>query len=79
MSQDKIRYEIIIQAIQQDEAAIVQVVAHYRNYINYLSLREIELADGRRVKYVDEEIARRLEVKLTESIVRFRVRLEKSK
>ena len=79
MSQDKIRYEIIIQAIQQDEAAIVQVVAHYRNYINYLSLREIELADGRRVKYVDEEIARRLEVKLTESIVRVRVRLEKSK
>lgn len=76
MPQDKIRYEIIIQAIQRDEAAIVQVVAHYRSYINYLSLREIELADGRRVKYVDEEIARRLEVKLMESVSKFRVRME---
>ena len=75
MPQDKIRYEIIIQAIQQDEAAIGQVVAHYRNYINYLSLREVELADGRRVKYVDEEIARSLEVKLMESVTKFRVRV----
>jgi len=73
MSQDKIRYEIIIQAIQQEEAAISQVVAHYRNYINYLSLREVELADGRRVKYVDEEIARRLEVKLMESVTKFKL------
>lgn len=76
MSQDKIQYEIIIQAMQEDEATIVQVVAHYRNYINYLSLREIELADGRRVKYVDEEMARRLEVKLMESVSKFRVRME---
>lgn len=75
MSQDKIRYEIIIQTIQQDEVAIVQVAAHYRNYINFLSLREIELADGRRVKYVDEEMARRLEVKLMESVTKFRVRV----
>jgi len=73
MQQDKIRYEIIIQAIQQEEAAISQVVAHYRNYINYLSLREVELADGRRVKYVDEEIARRLEVKLMESVTKFKL------
>jgi len=73
MPQDKIRYEIIIQAIQQEEAAISQVVAHYRNYINYLSLREVELADGRRVKYVDEEIARRLEVKLMESVTKFKL------
>ena len=76
MPQDKIRYEIIIQAIQRDEAAIVQVVAHYRNYINYLSLREVELADGRRVKYVDEEMARQLETKLMESMSKFRVRME---
>lgn len=74
MSQDKIRYEIIIQAIQQDEAAIGQVAAHYRNYINYLSLREVELADGRRVKYVDEEMVRRLETKLMESVQEFKVR-----
>jgi len=73
MQQDKIRYEIIIQAIQQEEAAISQVVAHYRNYINYLSLREVELADGRRVKYVGEEIARRLEVKLMESVTKFKL------
>ena len=73
MPQDKIRYEIIIQAIQQEEAAISQVVAHYRNYINYLSLREVELAYGRRVKYVDEEIARRLEVKLMESVTKFKL------
>ena len=75
MPQDKIRYEIIIQAIQQDEGAIGQVVAHYRNYINYLSLREVELADGRRVKYVDEEMVLKLETKLMESVPKFRVRV----
>lgn len=74
MPQGKVRYEIIAQAIQQDETAIAQIVAHYRNYINYLSLREVELADGRRVKYVDEEMARQLEVKLMESVTKFRVR-----
>ena len=79
MPQDKIRYEIIIQAIQRDEAAIVQVVAHYRSYINYLSLREIELADGRRVKYIDKEMARRLEVKLMESVSKFRIKIKEEK
>ncbi len=74
MPQDKVRYEIIAQAIQQDETAIAQIVAHYRNYIRYLSLREAELADGRRVKYVDEEMALRLETKLMESVGKFKVR-----
>ena len=76
MPQDKIRYETIIRAIHNDDAAIMEIVAHYRKYIRYLSLREVELADGRRVKYVDEEIARRLEVKLMESVVKFKVRIE---
>lgn len=76
MSQDKIRYETIIQAMQNDDVAIMQIVAHYRNYIKCMSLREVELADRRRVKYVDEEIARRLEVKLMESVVKFKVRIE---
>ena len=74
MSQDKIRYETIIRAIQNDDEAIAQVVAHYRNYIRYLSLREVELADGRKVKYVDEEMVLRLETKLMESVLKFMVR-----
>lgn len=79
MSQDKIRYETIIQAIQNDDVAIMQIATYYRNYIRYLSLHEVEIADGRNMKYVDEEIALRLETKLMESVPKFRVRMDKSK
>jgi len=75
MSQDKIRYETIIWAIQNNDEAIMQIVAHYRNYIRYLSLHEVEIANGRNMKYVDEEIALRLETKLMESVTKFRVRV----
>lgn len=56
MAYEKVRYEIIKRAVQNDEAAIAQIVHHYRNYIQFLSLREAELADGSRIKYVDEEM-----------------------
>ena len=75
MSQDKIRYETIIWAIQNNDDAIMQILAHYRNYIRYLSLHEAEIANGRNMKYVDEEIALRLETKLMESVTKFRVRV----
>lgn len=75
MAYEKISYEIIKNVVQNDEAAIAQIVHHYRNYIQFLSLREAELADGNRIKYVDEEMARRLETKLMESVVKFKVRV----
>jgi hypothetical protein len=60
--------------MQNDDVAIMQIVAHYRNYIRYLSLHEVELTNGRKVKYVDEEMVLRLETKLMESVQKFRVR-----
>ena len=74
MAYEKVRYEIIKRAVQNDEAAIAQIVHHYRNYIQFLSLREAELADGSRIKYVDEEMALRLETKLMESVLKFKAR-----
>ena len=75
MPQDKIRYETIIRAIQNDDVAIMQIIAHYRNYIQYLSLREVELTNGRKVKYVDEEMVLRLETKLMEGVLKFKIKV----
>ena len=74
MAYERVSYEVIKNAVQNDEAAIAQIVLHYRNYIQFLSLREAELADGSRIKYVDEEMALRLETKLMESVGKFKLR-----
>ena len=74
MAYERVSYEVIKNAVQNDEAVIAQIVLHYRNYIQFLSLREAELADGSRIKYVDEEMALRLETKLMESVGKFKVR-----
>ena len=74
MAYERVSYEVIKNAVQNDEAAIAKIVLHYRNYIQFLSLREAELADGSRIKYVDEEMALRLETKLMESVGKFKVR-----
>ena len=74
MAIEKVQYEIIKRAVQNDEAAIAQIVHHYRNYIQFLSVREAVLADGSRIKSVDEEMALRLEPKLMVSVGKFKVR-----
>ena len=74
MVHEKVWYEIIKLTVQNDEAAIVQIVHHYRNYIQFFSLRKAELVDGSRIKYVDEEMGLRLETKLMESVLKFKVR-----
>ena len=76
MLQDKISYAVIEKAIAQDERAILEVVAYYRKYIRYLSLREFVLENGERIQCVDEEMALRLESKLMASIPKFKIRAE---
>ena len=75
MAHEKVRYEIIKRAVQNDEAAISQIVLYYKNYIRYLSLREVVFSDEKTVQYVDEEMALRLKTKLMESVGKFKVRL----
>ena len=76
MLQDRISYAVIEKAIAQDERAILEVVAYYRKYIRYLSLRELVLDNGERIQCVDEEMALRLESKLMVSIPKFKIRAE---
>ena len=76
MLQDRISYAVIEKAIAQDERAILEVVAYYRKYIRYLSLRELVLENGERIQCVDEEMALRLESKLMASIPKFKIRAE---
>ena len=76
MLQDRISYAVIEKAIAQDESAILEVVAYYRKYIRYLSLRELVLDNGERIQCVDEEMALRLESKLMVSIPKFKIRAE---
>ena len=72
MANEKVQYEIIKRAVQNDEAAIAQIVLHYKNYICYLSLRQVVFSDGKIVQCVDEEMALRLETKLMESVGKFK-------
>lgn len=74
MAYEKVQYEIIKRAVQNDEAAIAEIVLRYKKYIRYLSLRDVVFSDGKTVQCVDEEMALRLETKLMKSVAKFKVR-----
>lgn len=74
MAHEKVRYEIIKLAVQNDEAAIAEIILNYKNYIRYLSLREVVFFDAKTVQCVDEEMVLRMETKLIESIGKFKMR-----
>ena len=77
MQENRVQYEVIEKAMQQDEAAILKIMAHYRAYIRKLARREIVLENGKQIQIVDEDVAAELEEKLVESISKFKFLPEK--
>ena len=66
-------YPVILAATTGAEAALNKVISHYGGYIAKLSLRPIYGEDGNSHYAVDESIRRRLETKLVETVLKFRV------
>ncbi len=60
---------VIYEAMNGDDLAISAVIAHYRGYIRYLSRRPCRDALGFEHLYVDEDMQRRLESKLTYAVI----------
>ncbi len=72
MSEKLVPYETIVKALQQDDSAIVEILLHYRSFLQKLAGRKVEEANGQRYHAVDEEMMLRLEVKLITSLPKFR-------
>lgn len=72
MSEKRVSYETIVKALQQDDSAIVEILLHYRNFLQELAGREVAEANGQRYHAVDNEMMLRLEVKLITSLSKFR-------
>ncbi|MBQ3193106.1 MAG: helix-turn-helix domain-containing protein [Oscillospiraceae bacterium] len=60
---------MIYQAMNGDEVAISAVISHYRGYIRFLSRRPCRDDLGFEHLYVDEDMQRRLESKLTYAVI----------
>ena len=72
MSEKKVPYETIEKALQQDDSAIVEILLHYRGFMQKLAGQEIVKENGQRCRSFDEEMLLRLEVKLMTSIPKFK-------
>lgn len=72
MSEKKVPYETIEKALQQDDSAIVEILLHYRGFMQKLAGQEIVKENGQRCRSFDEEMLLRLEVKLMTSISKFK-------
>lgn len=72
MSEKKIPYETIEKALQQDDSTIVEILLHYRGFMQKLAGQEIVKENGQRCRSFDEEMLLRLEVKLMTSIPKFK-------
>lgn len=59
---------VILAAVNGDEKALVNLVAHYQSYIRTLATRPLKDAYGNERLYVDEDMWLRLESKLIHSI-----------
>ena len=64
-------FRIIKAAAGGDVDAINKVLNHYENYIIALSTRRLFDEDGRAFTAVDEELRRKLEIKLITKILQF--------
>ena len=60
---------VIYEGMHGNEIAISAVIAHYRGYIHFLSRRPCRDDLGFEHLYVDEDMQRRLESKLTYAVI----------
>lgn len=64
---------IILAAAQGDYEAMDKVLRHYEGYILKLSVRRLYDEEGQAHYYVDETLRERLETKLIEKVLSFKI------
>jgi len=68
-----IPYEIITPAVDGDVIAMTYILKHFENYLVHLSRRRLFDGKGNTYMYIDQEIKKRLEMKLTISVLKFKL------
>ncbi|EPN5990367.1 helix-turn-helix domain-containing protein [Enterococcus faecalis] len=69
----KLSVSVILSAQQGDVISMTEVLNHYKDYINHLSLQNVyEEGEITRIQ-VDEYMKRRLETKLMETVLKYKV------
>ena len=71
-------FPTILASMDGDTTAIAAILKRYEGYIATLSTRELFDGQGNPVEYVDEDIRRRLEIRLTLGLPspHFQIKLE---
>lgn len=64
--------ELILAATHGESSAQEEVLAYYNVYINSLAMKHEILENGRKVTYLDSDIKTQIQVKLMESMQKFR-------
>ncbi|MBW4829546.1 MAG: helix-turn-helix domain-containing protein [Clostridiaceae bacterium] len=72
-SYNKLIFPVIEAATEGNSEAINTVVKHYEGYIAVLATRKFYDTSGNPHLYVDEDLRRRLEIKLITGILAFKV------
>ena len=71
--QSIIPYAVIIPAVSGDSVAMTYILDHFEGYINRLASKTLFDGAGNTYTYVDQDVKRRLEVKLMISILKFEI------
>lgn len=69
----RIKMQTIAKATNGDPESINLIIDFYANYIKYLSLKEMQDANGQIYFIVDNDVCRRLETKLIASILKYKL------
>lgn len=69
-----IAYDTIVNAIEQDEKALIEIVNHYRKYIKKLSLVTQLGEDGEWHTAVNPDIEANLEADLLLGVLKFKIK-----
>jgi len=72
-AQSIIPYAVIKPAVSGDTIAMTYVLDHFDSYMNSLASKTLYDGAGKTYTYVDQEVKRRLEVKLMVSNLKFEI------
>lgn len=64
MGNDRVPYKTILAAKTGNAEAMVEILRHYEDYINFYSRRTLYDENGEPVTIIDEEIKERIQAKL---------------
>lgn len=71
--QSIIPYEVITPAVGGDPVAMTYILDHFDGYLNRLASKTLFDGTGNTYTYVDQDVKRRLGVKLMVSVLKFEI------